>query len=520
MGAGASFDQMGGEDGGSGRRFFCHSCQRNMSYSGQEDTANLLCPYCTSSFIEEMPPATTELARVTQRRQDLQDLSSDQSRRLASAAIMLRLLEAQLHGEVQSLHDTLERRRAAETDEYATCMSPVMKKKLRKEVMDVDTVCSQPSCPICSEDFTVGEQQLCMPCAHFYHEACVVPWLDAKKTCPICRYELTSDIPSVVELEKFSEKDLQERYLAEVREEQEQEEQEQKDKEKEPRVKQVEGDDELPVPKAAAAAAAPVAPPSGGKSKHDVASQLHEVMMRRKLRADAKMQEANRSTLTLPARSGLTQSFMREIFGGDREPTELEQEALGEGRMRTQAERAAAPSFSNRTLRQIINEAEEEERQREAARHRIAALVAGQNAAFGESIIPVPGEGGGDSSGADIMSALLSNQARRIFAPDTRGILAGGNEDEDDEVEPTPTPDGHALDSSAPRPFGLGNVSTVPSLMPMSSYLSSPVGTPTGRSITLGMPQTFVVRSSGDGEPQLERRAALRQAMEEMSVPS
>ena len=511
MGAGASFDQMGGEDGGSGRRFFCHSCQRNMSYSGQEDTANLLCPYCTSSFIEEMPPASTELARVTRRRQDLQDLSSDQSRRLASAAVMLRLLEAQLHGEVQSLHDTLERR-AAQTDEYATCMSPVMKKKLRKEVMDVDTVCSQPSCPICSEDFIVGEQQLCMPCAHFYHEACVVPWLDAKKTCPICRYELTSDIPTVVELEKFSEKDLQERYLAEVREEQ-------KDKEKEPRVKQLEGDDELPVPKAAAAA--PVAP-SGGK--HDVASQLHEVMVRRKLRADEKMQEANRSTLTLPARSGLTQSFMREIFGGDRDPTELEQEALGEGRMRTQAERAAAPSFSNRTLRQIINEAEEEERQREAARHRIAALVAGQNAAFGESIIPVPGGGGGDSSGADIMSALLSNQARRIFAPDTRGILAGENEDEAGEVEPTPTPDphpdGHALNSSAPRPFGLGNVSTVPSLMPMSSYLTSPVGTPTGRSITLGMPQTFVVRSSGDGEPQLERRAALRQAMEEMFVPS
>ena len=101
MGAGASFDAIGREDGGGSRHFFCHSCQRNMSYSGHEDTANLLCPYCNSSFIEETPPADIELSRVMRRRQDLQDLSSDQSRRLASAAIMLRLLEAQLHGEVQ-----------------------------------------------------------------------------------------------------------------------------------------------------------------------------------------------------------------------------------------------------------------------------------------------------------------------------------------------------------------------------------------------------------------------------------
>ena len=113
MGAGASFDTLAREhDSNSSRRFFCHNCQRNVSYTGQEDTSNILCPYCTSSFIEELPEASTELQRMQRRRQDLQELSSDQSRRLANAALMLRLLEAQLHGEVQSLHEALQRQRA------------------------------------------------------------------------------------------------------------------------------------------------------------------------------------------------------------------------------------------------------------------------------------------------------------------------------------------------------------------------------------------------------------------------
>jgi len=491
MGAGASFDNVGGEDNSNARRFFCHSCQRNMSYSGQDDTANLLCPYCASSFIEEVPPASRELDMIARRRQDLQDLSSDQSRRLASAAIMLRLLEARLHGEVRSLHETLLQRQA-QADEFATCMSPVMKKKLRQQVMDVDTVCSQPSCPICSEDFEVGMAQLCMPCSHFYHEACVVPWLDAKKTCPICRYELTSEVPSVSELEKFSEVDLHTRLLAEVQEEEEEL------RAMGPQVKQLEDGDTLP---------AKPAVPAGGK--RDVALQLHELMLRRKLRADEQKQEAGRSALTLPARPDLPQSFMREIFGGDRPPTELEEEVLGGGRMRTAAERAADPSFSNRSLRQVIREAEAEERARESVRHRIAAMVAGQNAAFGEDIIPTSGgSSGGSSAGTvDFMSALLSNRARRIFAPDDTGAAT-----DDDEVELTASP--------APRPFGAGATSTAPRLMPTSSYLASPLGTPTGRTLTLGRPQTFVVRSSGDGDAQVERRAALRQAMQEMSLPS
>ena len=83
-----------------------------------------------------------------------------------------------------------------------------MKRKLRRPKTDVNMICSQPSCPICSEDFVVESEVTCLPCSHIYHEDCVVPWLDLKKTCPICRYELTNDLPSVTDLEKHTREEL------------------------------------------------------------------------------------------------------------------------------------------------------------------------------------------------------------------------------------------------------------------------------------------------------------------------
>ena len=206
---------------GGPRQYFCHGCSRRMSYNGSEANSSLLCPYCGSGFIEEMPEIQQrdeERESLARRRQGLQDLSNEQSRRLNNASLMLRLLEYQLHSEIQSMHDTVRQQLQNTSSANTNCMSPVMKKKLRRSVMDTDQVCSQPCCPICSEDFEVNSEQLVLPCSHFYHEACVVPWLDSKKTCPICRYELTNDVPTVEDLEKFSLTELKVRYDTEVKE--------------------------------------------------------------------------------------------------------------------------------------------------------------------------------------------------------------------------------------------------------------------------------------------------------------
>ncbi|KAG6716477.1 hypothetical protein I3842_04G050900 [Carya illinoinensis] len=50
-------------------------------------------------------------------------------------------------------------------------------------------------CAICKDSIVVKEKVRRLPCSHYYHGDCIVPWLSIRNTCPVCRYELPTEDP-------------------------------------------------------------------------------------------------------------------------------------------------------------------------------------------------------------------------------------------------------------------------------------------------------------------------------------
>ncbi|KAJ7278087.1 hypothetical protein O6H91_Y229000 [Diphasiastrum complanatum] len=50
-------------------------------------------------------------------------------------------------------------------------------------------------CAICKDAVLLGEYAKQLPCLHLYHHDCILPWLNSRNSCPVCRYELPTDDP-------------------------------------------------------------------------------------------------------------------------------------------------------------------------------------------------------------------------------------------------------------------------------------------------------------------------------------
>lgn len=71
---------------------------------------------------------------------------------------------------------------------------------ISKEHLKHDSI----SCAICKDFLLVGVEVNQLPCLHLYHPTCILPWLSARNSCPLCRYELPTDDRDYEEVKRSS----------------------------------------------------------------------------------------------------------------------------------------------------------------------------------------------------------------------------------------------------------------------------------------------------------------------------
>ncbi|TVU26922.1 hypothetical protein EJB05_29495, partial [Eragrostis curvula] len=72
-------------------------------------------------------------------------------------------------------------------------VEPRKKKRRRDSTGEASispTTTAAVSCPICLEDFVVGDGLIVMPCSHSFHGSCLTEWLKLSRFCPCCRHAL------------------------------------------------------------------------------------------------------------------------------------------------------------------------------------------------------------------------------------------------------------------------------------------------------------------------------------------
>ncbi|XP_028819063.1 E3 ubiquitin-protein ligase RNF115 isoform X2 [Denticeps clupeoides] len=60
-------------------------------------------------------------------------------------------------------------------------------------------------CPVCREAYEADECVRQLPCLHYFHSNCIVPWLQLHDTCPVCRKSLSGDDHSLLSQPQPSE---------------------------------------------------------------------------------------------------------------------------------------------------------------------------------------------------------------------------------------------------------------------------------------------------------------------------
>lgn len=201
-------------------RYYCHSCRTHIS--AEDLLPDFTCPNCRSTFIEELeaPSQSHTIEHVlqdfmsgtsftTQYPGDISSSSSSSSQTNNPQSSSSSFIGADrfvnidfpipyfLNSDIGDYawgnagFDAVITQLLNNLDGCNSGPPPMPKDQVddlpRVRISDEHTNSNNSQCTICMEDFRIGDIARRLPCEHFFHQDCIIPWLNLHASCPICR---------------------------------------------------------------------------------------------------------------------------------------------------------------------------------------------------------------------------------------------------------------------------------------------------------------------------------------------
>ncbi|PPE00257.1 hypothetical protein GOBAR_DD02735 [Gossypium barbadense] len=193
--------------------YWCYRCSRFVRIFNRDPIA---CPDCDGGFIEEIgyhPVASAPIdsklspgipallllpqAVVTAAIGLLSIPSSSYAAEPPLPQPLGRILMLSITGEGSGFEGLLDQLSEMEIQNIGRYENPPASKAAVEAMATVEInethILNELYCGVCKEPFELGTQVRNMPCNHLYHSECILPWLELRNSCPVCRNELPAE---------------------------------------------------------------------------------------------------------------------------------------------------------------------------------------------------------------------------------------------------------------------------------------------------------------------------------------
>jgi hypothetical protein len=184
------------------KEYYCYNCKKKFNKIYIENTS-IECTFCYSQLCEELLPSYDADIIPPDKFKPYSSIPQEQEPRIIRLTNpnnpLVQFVTDLINSEYENdeIENILNYIFNNDNNRYGS--PPASKNeisKLNKYTLTEEKLKNfggENTCSVCKEDFSVGNKMMDLPCNHYFHEECLMPWLNQHDSCPICRFELKTD---------------------------------------------------------------------------------------------------------------------------------------------------------------------------------------------------------------------------------------------------------------------------------------------------------------------------------------